>query len=194
MDKVKIKFKSNENNWKYQLRIPEDLEWFNICRYYKTKEKDMYIYIYVHEKIIFDCFAYYNLKDKKFGIILTEEEKDEIIEQTAFDLIESLGINKFTLQILYRLSINIKPLKKYIFKNVFRKKDKYYLSKYTKDDKYEFEIVNSNGDILGYYSNIYDHVNMLVLPNQKIEFNSFIKENRSECEITDFVKTLVKRK
>jgi len=192
MDRVKIKFKSKENNWKYQLRIPENLEWFNICRYYKTKEKDMYIYIYVHEKIIFDCFAYYNIKDKKFGIILNQEEKEEIIKQTAFDLIESLGINKFILEILYRLSINIKPLKKYVFKNIFRKKDKYYLSKYTKDDKYQFDIIDSNGNVIGSYSEKGGNVDLLVLPNQKIEFDSFLKEK--EHKISNAIKTLVKRK
>lgn len=199
MDKVKIKFKSRENGWKYQLRIPEDLEWFEICRYYKTKEKDMYIYMYVHEEIMFYCFAYYNIENRKFEISLSEEEKDDYIVETACDLVSSLGINKFTLEILSRLDINIKPFifknifrkKPYNFKNMFLEKEKYYLSKCTKNDKYQFDLTDLNGNVLGYYSNWDENIDLLVLPNQMIKFDSLLNDKE---HVPNVIKSLVKRR
>lgn len=185
MDKIKIKFKDAENNWKYQLRIPVNLEWFEICRYYKTGEKDMYIHIYVYEKIICDCYAYYNIKNKKLGIVLKEEEKEDLIKQTTWDLINSLGINKFTLEILNKL--NVKIPKKHNFKNMFRKKENYLLSKNINNDNYKYDIIEqTDKKVIGNCNLKNGNLNLLVWPNCQINFENFLTNVYGEKQ---FIKT-----
>jgi len=176
MDKIKVKYSTD--NFKYQLRVPNDLEWFEICRYIKDENKASYVYMFVGEKIHFDYFTM--LGNEKRQRYLKENEKINILKETALDLLNCLGINKLTLNLLHNLGFELK------FESIRKllEKDFDYVLYPNNSDKYDYDILD-NDKVVGSCSVGCEFANILVLKNCKINLEKVLKARTCNEEIIE---------
>lgn len=122
MDKINIKYE--EDNYSYNLRVPENLNWFTIARF-ENKDEEEYdaIHIYYNNgKILFQTYKI--VKNEKLYMYLSEEEKEEMIKIFLFSLIKKIGCNSFSLTIVDKLGYDSEYLKKRIkrkYKSLIKK-------------------------------------------------------------------------
>jgi len=172
MDKIKVKYSTDD--FKYQLRIPNNLEWFEICRYIKDEDNASYVYIRVGEKIYFDYFIM--LGNEKRQRYLKESEKVNILKETAVDLLNSLGVNKLTLNILYKLGFEL-------IRDVLKKDVKYVL--YPKNnDKYDYDIL-ADEKVVGSCSIGCEFANILVSKNCNVDLEKVLNARTCDNKIND---------
>ena len=164
MDKLKLKYDSIKNiNQKYEFRIPEDFNWFVITRYKELNEND-YIeeqIIYNNGKIFFISFSVIN--DMKKDLYYNKIEKEEFEKEFLFDLLNRLGINKFTLYILKKLNFDTNYLRRKYFMHMLTNiKNKYSLSN-VNDEQFNIKEKNTNNNLA----------------------NIFVKNNKFNIEVKD---------
>lgn len=155
MDKLKITYNGFlDENYTYELRIPDNLNWFVISRYLKEKNgyDDAEYVIYNGSEILFAAYSY--IGGKKIKHLYPEEVEEEIKTEFAYDLIQRIGFNSLTLKILERLQFNVNHLKRK-FSHLFlhNKKLKYTLNESISDNNdYEssYDILSNNSEkVLG---------------------------------------------
>ncbi len=152
MDKLKIKYNGAiENSYAYELRIPEDLNWFVISRYSNEKNGDFDAdYLIYNGNIIFKGYSY--KENRKIQKYYNKNQEEKIQKEIAYDLLQNIGVNLFTLQILDRLKFDVNHIKRKCWRNYwFNRNINYFLKgNLVSDENYKelYDIVFNN-DILG---------------------------------------------
>ena len=161
MDKVKVKY-YGDNGVFYELRIPKNLNWFIISRYFNENNNDYEaVHLIYNGNIIFNSYSY--KKNEKIKKIYSKNEEWKIQKVFAHDLLKSLGINSFTLQILDKLQFDINYIKmKYWY--IYLNSKVYHLDKNLKcNNKYEtYDILYNDANLGRLYinnGNVYIEVN-----------------------------------
>ncbi len=185
MDKFKINFEVNK--LLYELRIPEDFNWFIISRYNKENincETDHLVYN--GTKILLYGYYYSNEKIPKYYDAVKNEK---IQKEFVLDLLNNIRINWFTLQILDKLDFDVKYLKRKYWKH-------YYFNNSTKYILMENFLVNER------YEKSYDifeskkndkKVGNLYIKNQGVEVKIF-PDNQINIQKLNKAKTYLKNK
>ena len=119
MDKLTINFSSKKDSlYEYELRIPEDLNWFVISRYNKESNNyDADFLVYNGNTVL--LYGYYYKDNEKIKKYYDEPQDDKVKKEIVFDLLNSIGINVFSLNILDKLDFETKYLKRKYWKQYY---------------------------------------------------------------------------
>ena len=178
MDKIQINYNSQKNSfYEYQLRIPEDFNWFIISRCNKENGKsEIDNLVYNGSKIL--LYGYYYKNQEKIEKYYNESQNEEVQKEFISDLLNSIGINWFTLKILDKLNFDTNYLKRKYWKYYYFNKSKYILQELEANDedikKYDI-YCNFNQKKLGQICTSNGNLKISILPNNKIEYSSLSK-------------------
>lgn len=124
MDKINIKF--NDNKFDYEIRVPNDFNWFEIKRYSNYSDSNYDVIHIINNKGNSIVYSYGINKRKKITHQITEEEKDKIIKNILIHIINYIGFNSLTAVLVSKFGYDVNYLMKKL-------KEKNYLSY---DDEY----------------------------------------------------------
>lgn len=178
MSRVKINYTIKHSTlYEYELRIPIDLNYFMISRYSKENH-EFILLIYDNNKI--SLYGYQHNENRI--ISYNENQNYEIQKQFMFDLLNSIGINWLSLEILDSLNfrtnhLKIKHWKEYYFNRNIQyilKEIKYIDDEYKK--KYDIFIENKENAIGEIYANDNDtKLAVTIYPNNRIDITRLCK-------------------
>ena len=145
MDKYKIEYIDFKDNSRYIIRVPVNLEWFEICNYINNDE-GFYQIIYNHGKFF---YSYYNMYDKNnIGKInrytLSEIEAKEVKERIIISLYKNLEKNEYIVGIINKFEYKCDLV--YDFNREF------FILESNTCNNIRLDIINQNNNIIG---NIY---------------------------------------
>lgn len=176
MDKIKINFMRQDSClYEYQLRIPEDLNWFIITRYNNQKgNHETEHLIYNGEQVIL-CGYFFN-NEKKIRKHYTESQSDETQKHIICDLLNSIGVNWFSLKILKKLNFKTKPLKRKYWEYYYFNGNIKYILKEIKsdDDEKKYDVYGNDNEetkIGEIYLNVDGNTKINIFPNKKIDIS-----------------------
>jgi len=193
MDKIKINFMGQESSLcEYELRIPEDLNWFIITRYNNQKgnhETEQLIY---NEKQVL-LYGYFYNNEEKIRKHYTESQSDETQKQIIYDLLNSIGINWFSLKILDKLKFETKSLKRKYWKYYYFNGNIKYMLKEIKsdDDGKKYDVYGNDNEetkIGKIYLNVDGNTKINIFPNKKIDISKLYKSQIFELSQEKVIK------
>ena len=188
MDKIKINFSSQKDSlYEYELRIPKDFNYFVISRY--NKESNDYntdFLIYNGNTVL--LYGYYYKDNQKIKKYYDEYQDNKVQKEMVFDLLNSIGINCFSLSLLYKLDFEIKYLKRKYWKEYyFNEGIKYILKENISNDdkeskKYDILDDSNEENKLGEISINYDEdeSEITIFPNMTINISKLYKSKICE--------------
>lgn len=186
MDKLTINFSSQKDSlYEYELRIPEDFNWFTISRH--NKESDNYdtdFLVYNGNTAL--LYGYYYKDNQKITKYYDEYQDDKVKKEMVFDLLNSTGINCFSLNLLDKLDFETKPLKRKYWKQYyFNGNIKYILKENISNDneesiKYDILDASNEENQFGETSIKKNKSKITIFPNMTIDISKLYKSKVQE--------------
>ena len=186
MDKIKINFSGQKDSLcEYELRIPEDFNWFVISKHNKESDNcDTDFLVYNGNTVL--LYGYYYKDNQKITKYYDEYQDDKVKKEIVFDLLNSIGINCFSLNLLDKLDFETKRLKrKYSKQYYFNKNIKYILKENISNDyeesiKYDILDASNEENQFGEISINNNKSKIMIFPNMTIDISKLSKSKVQE--------------
>lgn len=186
MDKLTINFSSQKDSlYEYELRIPEDFNWFVIRRH--NKESDNYdtdFLVYNGNTVL--LYGYYYKDNQKITKYYDEYQDDKVKKEMVIDLLNSIGINCFSLNLLDKLGFETKHLKRKYWKQYYFNGNIKYILKENisngNEESIKYDILDASNEEnqFGEISINNDRSKITIFPNMTINISELYKSKICE--------------
>ena len=186
MDKLTINFRSQKDSlYEYELRIPEDFNWFVISRH--NKESDNYdtdFLVYNGNTVL--LYGYYYKDNQKIKKYYDEYQDDKVKKEMVFDLLNSIGINYFSLNLLDKLDFETKHLKRKYWKQYYFNRNRKYILKENisngNEESIKYDVLDASNEEnqFGEASINNDSSKITIFPNMTINISELYKSKICE--------------
>ena len=185
--KLKITYYDSKiKDYFYEFCVLENLNWFMLSRYLTNENKTTELdYIIYNGQIIFSGFEYEKKKNKDY----TKEDEKNIKEELSNNLIKSIGLNEFSLEILKKINLQTNLVKFRYVKSLFIKNNDKYNFKLCLDDIENFDKcfnIYSNDNILGKIFINGENIKIEIMRDNQIDIVKLCNELSKELKNNKF--------
>ena len=135
MDRLNVTYK--DNYFKYNFRMPNDLSWFQItgCKEMNDENYETIHLYYNGKKVLF--YSYKIKNNEKYITYYNEEERNIIKFRFINALVEKIGYNWFTIDLIEKVNVKVEYLKtKHKLNTLLSKKHNYTFEEYIDNTEY----------------------------------------------------------